>query len=139
MDRTIIFNEAVDVVKSLGYKCIFPKYNSNKNEKPTHCYITDGINIGYMQSDWIGCSMSFSSVHKPNSDNGTGFGIADSIQPKDITKELIESTFVTKPSWAINNRGRNKISPKPIIKYKDWNDYSTNSLSAKFKVEFVEL
>ena len=92
MDRTTILLQAVEVVKSFGYRCFHPQYYSNRNEKPTYCYITDGTNIGYMQSNNFGCALCFSSVHKPSRENGMGCGIADDVLLKDVTKSSAGAT-----------------------------------------------
>ena len=128
MDRTTILLQAVEIVKSFGYRCFHPRYSSSFNEKPTHCYITDGTNIGYMQSNDLGCALSFSSVHKPSRENGMGCGVADNVLLKNVTKELVERTFGT-PKW---------VKTKPI-KYASWEDYIKNSLTGKICVEIVEL
>lgn len=129
--RKTIFNDAVELVKGMGFQCFVPVYKSASNDIPTYCYITDGVNIGYMQVDWLGCSMSFSSVHKPCSVNGTGFGVAEDIALSKITKELVERTFISRPHWA--NRKRDKA---PVVKYKDWEDYTKNSLTGRLCLEF---
>lgn len=128
MDRTTILLQAVAVVKSFGYRCFHPQYYSNRNEKPTYCYITDGTNIGYMQSNDWGSALDFSTIHKPSRENGMGCGIADDVLLKDITKELVERTFGT-PKW---------VKTKPI-KYASWEDYIKNSLTGKICEEIVEL
>ena len=128
MDRTTILLQAVEVVKSFGYRCFHPQYYSNRNEKPPYCYITDGTNIGYMQSNDLGCALNFSSVHKPSRENGMGCGVADNVLLKDVTKELVERTFGT-PKW---------VKTKPI-KYASWEDYIKNSLTGKICEEIVEL
>ncbi len=128
MDRTTILLQAVEVVKSFGYRCFHPQYYSNRNEKPTYCYITDGTNIGYMQSNDLGYALSFSSVHKPSRENGMGCGVADNVLLKNVTKELVERTFDT-PKW---------VKTKPI-KYASWEDYIKNSLTGKICEEIVEL
>lgn len=138
MDRTTILLQAVEVVKSFGYRCFYPQYYSNRNEKPTYCFITDGTNIGYMQSNDWGCALNFSTIHKPHSKNGCGFGIADDVLLKDVTKELIECTF-SNPRWAnVKSYGVNSNN-KPIIKYASWEDYIKNSLTGKICKEIVEL
>ena len=116
MDRTTILLQAVEVVKSFGYRCFFPRYASTFIEKPTYCFITDGTNIGYMQSNDWGCALDFSTIHKPHSKNGCGFGIADDVPLDKVTKELIEQTFGN-PRWAnVRSYGVNSNN-KPIIKY----------------------
>ena len=128
MDRTTILLQAVEVVKSFGYRCFYPQYYSNRNEKPTYCYITDGTNIGYMQSNDLGYALSFSSVHKPSRENGMGCGVADDVLLENVTKELIEQTFGT-PKW---------VKTKPL-KYSSWEDYIKNSLTGKISKEIIEL
>lgn len=138
MDRTTILLQAVEVVKSFGYKCFYPQYYSNRNEKPTYCYITDGINIGYMQSNDWGCALDFTTIHKPHSKNGCGFGIADDVPLDKVTKELIEQTFGN-PRWANVRSYGVGSNNKPIIKYASWEDYIKNSLTGKISKEIVEL
>lgn len=128
MDRSIILLQAVEVVKSFGYKCFFPRYYTLQKQ-PTYCFITDGTNIGYMQANEWGNALNFSTIHKPHSKYGTGFGVADNILLKDVTKELIERTFGNH-CW-VNN--------KSIIKYASWEDYAKNSLTGKICEEIVEL
>lgn len=138
MDRSTILLQAVEVVKSFGYKCFFPRYASTFVEKPTYCFITDGTNIGYMQSNDWGCALDFTTIHKPHSKNGCGFGIADDVPLDKVTKELIEQTFGN-PCWAnVRSYGVNSNN-KPTIKYASWEDYIKNSLTGKICKEIVEL
>lgn len=138
MDGTTILLQAVEVVKSFGYKCFYPQYYSNKNKKPTYCYITDGTNIGYMQSNDWGCALDFSTIHKPHSKNACGFSIAEDVLLKDVTKELIEQTF-RNPDWANVKSYGVGSNNQPIIKYASWEDYIHNSLTGKICKEMVEL
>ena len=138
MDRSTILFQAVEVVKSFGYRCFYPQYYSNRNEKPTYCYITDGTNIGYMQSNDLGCALDFTTIHKPHSKNGCGFGIADDVPLDKVTKELIEQTFGN-PRWANVRSYGVGSNNKPIIKYASWEDYIKNSLTGKISKEIVEL
>ena len=71
MDRSIILLQAVEVVKSFGYKCFFPRYYTLQKQ-PTYCFITDGTNIGYMQANEFGYGICFSTIHKPNKKHGNG-------------------------------------------------------------------
>lgn len=135
--RNNILVEAVKVVKSLGYRCIYPHYKTSGKDKPTYCYITDGTNIGYMQANDFGSALNFSTIHKPHSKYGTGVGVADNVLLKNVTKELIERTF-GEPCWTnvrVYGVGSNN---KPIIKYASWEDYTENSLTGKLCIEFIE-
>lgn len=126
MDRSIILLQAVEVVKSFGYKCFFPRYYTLQKQ-PTYCFITDGTNIGYMQANEFGYGICFSTVHKPNKKHGRAFGIADDVPLDKITKELIERTIDSK-----------NIKTK-IEKYTSWEDFTKNSLTGKICEEIVEL
>lgn len=126
MDRSIILLQAVEVVKSFGYKCFFPRFYTLQKQ-PTYCYITDGTNIGYMQANDWGCGICFSTVHKPNKKHGNGFGIANNVPLDKITKELIKHTIESKNSKA------------NVDKYTSWEDYTKNSLTGKICEEIVEL
>jgi hypothetical protein len=126
MDRSIILLQAVEVVKSFGYKCFFPRYYTLQKQ-PTYCYITDGVNIGYMQANEFGYGICFSTIHKPNKKHGNGFGIANNVPLDKIAKELIERTI------------ENKNSKANVEKYASWEDYTKNSLTGKICEEIVEL
>ena len=126
MDRSIILLQAVEVVKSFGYKCFFPRYYTLQTQ-PTYCFITDGTNIGYMQANEFGYGICFSTIHKPNKKHGNGFSIANNVPLDKITKELIERTI------------ENKNSKAKVEKYTSWEDYTKNSLTGKICKEIVEL
>lgn len=126
MDRSIILLQAVEIVKSFGYKCFFPRYYTLQKQ-PTYCYITDGVNIGYMQANDFGYGICFSTIHKPNKKHGNGFGIANNVPLDKITKELIERTI------------ENKNSKAKVEKYTSWEDFTKNSLTGKICEEIVEL
>lgn len=126
MNRSIILLQAVEVVKSFGYKCFFPRYYTLQKQ-PTYCYITDGVNIGYMQANEFGYGICFSTIHKPNKKHGNGFGIANNVPLDKITKELIERTIDS------------KIDKAKVEKYTSWEDYTKNSLTGKICEEIVEL
>lgn len=126
MDRSIILLQAVEDVKSFGYKCFFPRFYTWQKQ-PTYCYITDGTNIGYMQANELGYGICFSTIHKPNKKHGSGFGIANNVPLDKITKELIERTI------------NNKNSKANVEKYASWEDYTKNSLTGKICEEIVEL
>ena len=120
--------EGVNIIKSLGYDCYFPVFSSSHNDEVTYCYFTDGTKIGYMQSDVYGITLEFSTVHKPNKRNGTGFGVANRVVNEDINKELIEKCFKG-PEWA----------DKSVPKYKSWIDYEINSLTGQLCDDWIKL
>lgn len=103
------FGEAVDKVKSLGYKCF--GFNDNVYN---FAFITDGVNIGYMETSLGG--IRFTTVHINSRGCGGGFCIDDRYAPKDITEEVIKKSFSHSGGheWARNAY---------IKKYKSWEHY----------------
>jgi hypothetical protein len=136
--RYEIIDKAIDVVKSFGYKCFYPLYESFKGEKPSYCFITDGKRISYMQSDHWGSCIEFSTIRKSGKQcliykdrESHSFAIAD------ITNELIERTFY-QPLFGVTNNMNNHIYNDKC--YRDWEDFVKNSLTGKIcKGVFVEL
>ena len=135
-----ILAEAIEIVKEFGYDVYITKYRSNReSDECRYCYITDGTNIAYMQVDDFNCGVNFSTVHLPNKNCGTSFRISNP-QPLSrafdslfdlgqITKTIIESAF-GKPQWAEKFRD---------VKYRSWDSYTKNSLSAKLGAEFIKM
>ena len=130
------FLMGVAEVKKLGYKCFQP---IGVNNDITFCKITDGVNIGYMQLGQWRDSFNFGTVSKygsqfrimnPNEKNKY-FQYEFNIE--DITKEAVELSFRIYPNWEYYGK------EEKIIKYKDWEDYITNSLDAKIYKGFVEI
>ena len=124
--------QAIKKVKLLGYSCFIAKYKHDFG-KYTYCYITDGVNISYMQTDHWKCGVEFSTIHKPNKVCGTGFAIEKNEKTRtfnieDITEDVIKMTFGT-PFWARKYKA---------TKYANWEDYATNSLTSKM-AELIEL
>lgn len=138
MERKIndLVKEAIEVIKSLGYKCYTPLYSSSRNEEIKYFYVTDNINIGYIGINIWGSALSLSTVHKPTNKIGTGFTVYKTLKdenffPSDLDVETIKKTFVGRPFG---------YSSYPIgIKYKDWEDYKKNYLTGKLCEEFIEL
>ena len=149
-----ILADAVEVVKGFGYKCIYTKYKSTRDDAEIRdCYITDGVNIGYMQvADFnagvnigymqvadFNAGVNFSTVHRGNKYSGSGFRLTnpnplsrafnDIFTIEQIDDDLIKSSF-GKPLWAEKFRGE---------KWKSWDSYTKNSLSAKLGAEFIEM
>ena len=137
MDRSVILLQAVEVVKSFGYKCFFPRFYTLQ-KLPTYCFITDGTNIGYMQANEWGSALNFTSVHKSSKENGMGCGVANNVPLDRITKILVESTFGKPCRTNVSHYGVGSNN-KPIIKYTSWEDFTKNSLTGKICEEIVEL
>ena len=127
--------EAIEIVKSFGYKCYFPLYKSNY-DGIKYFYFTDGKNIGNICLNEWDSALILTTVHIPTNKIGTGFTIYKTSKdnwffPSDLTDEVLKKTFVGKPFG---------YSSCPSgVKYKDWEDYKKNSLTGKLCKEFIEL
>lgn len=113
--RNEYFLQAVKEVKEMGFKV----YVYEKNvENPTYCFIEDNSgNIGYMQAGDYG-GVRFSTVHKPNRECGTGFGLQmwDEALCNIETNDVINS-FAMYPKWATRKQRAN------VVKYKNFAEY----------------
>jgi len=90
----------IDRAKSLDLQVYAP------SNLTSYIYITDGIKVGYCQFDRVQ-GESFSTVHKPCTSNGTGFGV-----------DTMEQTLINKPNWI--------VSSSAVIKYKSIDDFLAN-------------
>ena len=91
----------IEQVKRAGFKVYMRKPTD------TYLYFTDGSRIGYLQTERGVYSLS--SVHVPNSEAGTGFGIDDCMGT--IDRASLERAFVIAPHW---HRGETPA------KWKNW-------------------
>lgn len=78
----------------------------------TYCYVTDGINIAYVQWGSM-CTQGVSTVHKPDSNVGTGFKLAEQITLDSVRAAM----HCVAPSWA------SKKERESVRKYRDWNEF----------------
>lgn len=84
-------------IKDLGYKVFvtnreFSNYGWIVNEKDE---------VGYFQLGDFGYGVTFSTVHKPCYEFGSGFGLDDWDKPhKTFTKEIVDRCFAHHPYWA---------------------------------------
>lgn len=74
--------------------------------------------LGYCQLSYFKCGISFSTVHKPNKNCGTGFGLDDSYTGvPSPTIEDAERAFILAPNWA------KKSDIQHVVKYKGFEEY----------------
>lgn len=104
------FKEAIEKVKSLGYKV----YGYNDMEW-NYAFITDGKNIGYMQIALFGL-IDFGTVHIGDRTWGSGLAADKGVEPSSITEEVIKRCF----SFA---GGHNWECNPPVRKYRDWEHF----------------
>lgn len=90
----------ITLAKSKGLQVYAP------SNLTSYIYITDGLRVGYCQFNRAE-GESFSTVHKPCKEYGTGFRV-----------ESIDNVFMIKPHWVIGS--------SPINKYKSFSDFLAN-------------
>lgn len=91
------FLQYVEQIKQLGYRVFI-----RKDEFTTFGWVVnEKEQIGYFQLDDWGTGLCFSTVHKPCTKFGSGFGLDTSLESKTtITKAIVDRVFVTYPGWA---------------------------------------
>lgn len=96
---------AIELIKRLGFSVYM------RSPSDEYCYYTDGTRIGYAQ--WSRLGTRVSSVHKPSSQVGTGFGIAD-----EITEATVKAAMTTLyPHWA------SSADRAAVKKYRNWEEF----------------
>lgn len=120
-------NEFINELKDNG----FSVYTSDTKEKPNYISFVKDDKIGYCQIDNFG-HWSFSTVHKPCREAGTGFNVVNELAEPIIQHAL--NCLVVAPGWAINRKkfGVNAVN-SPIKKYKNWEEYVNTPLNQIMK------
>ena len=99
--------EFVGELKSHGFK-VYASENLT-----TYCHFVKGDKIGYVERGDFG--FNFSTVHKPCTECGTGFGMErETYNPK---VQMAEDCLLLAPHWASNR------DLQAVKKYKNWEDY----------------
>lgn len=101
----------IQLIKDAGYRVFVRPHGRGYS----YCFFTDGKRIGYAQ--WSNNRTQLSSVHRPNRTTGTGFEVADSINPQTLAVTL----DCVAPHWA---SGRDRDS---VQKYKSMDAYLRES------------
>jgi hypothetical protein len=99
----------------------FKVYVHEPKELIKWLYFEKNNNIGYVQKNYFG-GLDFSSVHKPNTETGTGFQIHTEIINANINHAL--DCFVNYPFWCVSLREK-----KSVIKYKDINEFLNKKIN----------
>lgn len=111
-----LFADYVSVLKENDFKV----YTSCTDPKPSWAYFVKDDKIGYVQCAYFG-GLSFSTVHKPCKECGTGFGLdEEGIYAPNVEDAL--RTFVIAPKWA-KERDR-----QAVVKYSNWNELNNGRI-----------
>lgn len=122
--KSQLVTDAAKMIKAAGLKVYWGSWN-HATSKPSYFYFTDGKNIGYCQEGNFG-GITFSTVHKPCRECGTGYRITDDPGTYQPTIEEAKAAFILAPSWARHS------DIKAIRKYADWNEYTAKNTSCEY-------
>ena len=87
-------------IKELGYKVFVIQPTEHFEYCCYGWVVNEKDEIGYFQSDEWGSGITFSTVHKPTREFGSGFGLDDEFESRTVfTKEIVDRCFVTVPDW----------------------------------------
>lgn len=98
--------ETLDAIAAVG----FSVYQSPDSHWRTYAFFTDGRNIGYLENNRLE-GLRLSTVHVPNRDSGTGFGMGPLAT---ITREALSVAFAWAPDWA-GQRDRDSVRKFPSV------------------------
>ena len=115
-----LLNSFANELLNNGFRLLVPV------EPSTYCHYEKGGNLGYCQRDYFG-GLTFSTVHKPSKENGTGFRVSDATYEPTIKDA--ESAFRVAPFLA-NSKG--------ILKYTSFDDYLKYPTNQIIKCEIIE-
>ena len=123
MKDNSILHEFVNTLKENGFKV----YTSAGDENYSYCHFVKDNKIGYVQTDYFG-GLTFSTVHIPNKNTGTGFGL-NNINNRvfNPTIEDAEEAFMIAPNWATYEQ-RNSV-----VKYESWENYLSKPVNQILK------
>lgn len=77
-----------------------------EQQSPTWAVFAKNGKLGYVQKDYFG-GLSFSSIHKPNTLTGTGYGIFTMV---DGELSHAYTTLNGRPSWALGDSNAQRYS-----------------------------
>lgn len=105
LEMTEGLTDIIKQAKAKGLR-VFVPVKTTLNDPICYCYFTDGKNVGYGQAP-KGEGISFSTVHVPNRQTGTGYKV-----------DSMEEALGFCPSWASNS---DKAS---VIKFPSWESFA---------------
>jgi hypothetical protein len=120
MEATNLLLDFIPTLKNDGFKI----YTSDKKDLPTWCYFVKDNKIGYMQIAYFG-GLTFSTVHVPCKNFGTGFGLHENgiYEP---TLQNAYDTFIIAPQWARGNI-------KDVKKFTSWAEFEKRESVLTYK------
>ena len=115
----------VEKLKANGFNVYYSHYSSLREEPISYVHFTKDGKIGYLQVEgWRG--FSFTSVHKPNRETGTGYQIHTEIFKPTIDHAY--DAFVKYPNWATSKE------IESVIKYANFSEFKKRSSAKLIKL-----
>ncbi len=121
--KSELLQSFADELKENGFKIYYSPYDDGR--KTTYFYFVEGDNIGYCQENYFG-GLSFSTVHKPCRECGTGYGLNEDGIYEPTIKDA-RKAFINYPNWATAK------DRQAVKKYKNWEDYQTIAVNRILK------
>lgn len=115
--RTELLAKTADMLAQHGLQVYISRWGFDKWPSE-YFHFTDGKEIGYCQQERMG-GLTFSTVHKPNGQCGTGYRITDDPGFYEVPHiDQAKKAFLFAPSWARPSEIR------AIVKYKNWDEFA---------------
>jgi len=111
---------AIELMLNNNFK-IFAYFDKRLN-KITFAMFTENNNIGYIQTGDFGHGVKYSTVHKPNHNVGTGFGLCEDAEDNPTIEDL-RKAFMVAPNWA----RRHEV--ESVEKYKNIDEYFSKPIN----------
>lgn len=112
--------KAIELMLDNNFK-IFA-YLDKRLNKITWAMFTEGNNIGYIQTGDFGHGVKYSTVHKPNNNIGTGFGLCEDAEDNPAIEDL-RRAFIIAPNWA------KRQDVKRVEKFKNIEEYFSKPIN----------
>jgi len=126
-----LLNDYAKLLIKNGYKVYTSKDNFSSGLSKSYFFFVKDDKIGYIQAGSFFEGVTFSSVHKPCRECGTGFRLSsEEIHELDL-KYCEEAINTIAPNWS-------RKDAKYVVKYKDWIEKTKNYTSLEY-VEVVEV
>lgn len=125
--KSELLQSVADMIKAAGMKVYISNW-ANASAKPTYFHFTDGDNIGYCQEAYFG-GITFSTVHKPCRECGTGFGLNEDGLYSPTVKDAKRS-FIHAPNWA------KRTDYEAVKKYANWEEFTKRNTGPESYTEY---
>lgn len=123
METRQFYNDELLHVSELAKNNGFQVWTFESTGSIKQVFITDGKNIGTCSADFSG--VHFGTVHKPNRQCGTGFGL-QSDHIINSTIDNIKESFCFAPHWATRK------DMEAVKKYASWDEFLQEKTILKY-------